>query len=421
MKVLDIMHKILITVSEDESLKEVGRLIFSLGIAGIPVVRGKKLVGIITEQDILAKIHPTMQEVIEDYVHAVDFDAMAKNIKYLLDITAGEAMNKNVRTVSPDTPVMEAHSTMLVHQFSRLPVINTKGDLVGIVSQGDIFREILKDRIPELEGERYAGFIARYYDQMVNWVKRFDNEFPELFKALNKEEVKSIIDGGSWTGEYTLGLAQRSNYDILGLDHNPIMVKMSQEKRNKLSVAIRKRVSFLLTNFKNLNSLIDKKFDAAIFMGNSFPYIPAAPEVVLKSISDVLRKQNPIIILQLLNFEKILKTENRLLSFTIQPSKEKTQEQLSIEFFDTENKNFLRHNVVIFGSDGTNWIYKGITTIEVHNIKKDDIKNALRKAGFRKISFFGNVGEHQGDYGKLSFSEPYKPLESDWLNVVAKR
>ncbi|MCL5439190.1 MAG: hypothetical protein M1268_04380 [Patescibacteria group bacterium] len=48
-------------------------------------------------------------------------------------------------------------------------------------------------------------------------------------------------------------------------------------------------------------------------------------------------------------------------------------------------------------------------------IGKKEITEILNKFGFLKVKFYG--GQF---YGPL-FKEPFKPLESDWLNVVAKR
>lgn len=78
MKVADIMQRSLTCVSGETPLKDVARMIFSLGISGVPVVKGNKLLGIVTEQDILSKMYPSLQELAEDYVHARDFESMEK-------------------------------------------------------------------------------------------------------------------------------------------------------------------------------------------------------------------------------------------------------------------------------------------------------------------------------------------------------
>ena len=226
MKVSEIMVKTVFTVSENTPIKEVSRLIFGLGIGGIPVIKDQKLVGIITEKEILSKMYPTMEDLIEDYVHARDFEQMEKNLKEILESPASNIMNRKVTSIGPDTPIMQAQSMMLINKFSRVPVVDRNGKLLGIVSQGDIFRHLIKEEIPALEKENYANFIAKNYDLMVNWAKRYQYEFPALFSLFKKEKVQSIIDLGVWTGEYTIELARKTGFKILGLDRNPIMVNI---------------------------------------------------------------------------------------------------------------------------------------------------------------------------------------------------
>jgi CBS domain-containing protein/ubiquinone/menaquinone biosynthesis C-methylase UbiE len=421
MKVSDVMQKSIFSVSENTPVKEAGRMIFSLGIAGIPVLKGKKLVGIVTEVDILSRMYPTMRDLVEDYAHAKDFEQMEKNILSVLDAPVKEIMNKKMTTISPDTPLMSAESLMMINKFGRLPIVDKNNNLLGIISQGDIFRQIIKDQIPKMEKDKYADFIANHYDLMVDWNKRFNHEFPELLKLFKREKVNSVIDLGVWTGEHTVGLAKKSNLKILGLDHNPIMIKISNKKKEKLIESVKKRVEFKLTDFNDFTSIINNKFDAAISMGGALPYIPGDAELLFKNVASVLR-ENGIIVLQILNFDKIIKEKGRLLSFRIQKdSEDSKKEHLFLEFFERSLNSCIFHNIIIFESDGKNWTFKGTTSVEVCHNSQKKIEIALKKAGFSKISFSGNIGEYQGEYGKLSFTGKFDSAKSDWLNVVAKR
>lgn len=402
-------------------MKDVGRMIFSLGIGSIPVISGKKLIGIVTQQDILSHLFPSLKEVVEDYVHARNFEEMEKNFPEILSTPVSLIMNKNVTSISPDMSIMEAQSVMLLGKFSHLPVVDKKGDIVGMVSQGDIFRSLIKDEMPQLEKEEYAIFVARYYDLMVNWEKRFEYEFPSLIRLFARHKVKSILDLGVWTGKYTIGLAEEGGYKILGLDHNGIMIKMSEEKREKLPEWVKNNVHFLLTSFKDFSRKIDEKLDAAICMGGSLPYFPVSFDVLFSEVAKTLRKDNPLIVLQILNFDKVLK-QGGLLSFKIQKSRnELGREHLFLELLEKKSEDSLLHRVIIFDSDGKNWIFKGITTIDIAYMNKEIVEKELRKIGFKNISFSGNIGEYQGEYGRLSFIKPFDKGESDWLNVVATK
>lgn len=424
MKVADVMQKHLLSVSEDTPVREVSRMIFSLGIAGVPVVKEGKLVGIVTEHDILSKLYPTIQELDEDYIHARDFESMEKNLKGILYEPVKKIMNKAVASLVPSASLLEAQSLMLRKKIGRVPITDEKGTLLGIISQGDIFRYLLRQEMPIIQKERYADFIARYYDDMVKWEPRFAHELPTLLSLFKKYHVASVLDVGVWTGEYTIRLLNQGHFDkIIGLDHNAIMIKMSNNKKEQLPKAFQDKISFIQTNFTNLTQDVSGEgpFDVILCMGNSLPYIPETPEVLCKSFKEVL-SNNGIVIFQLLNLKKIFQSKSRLLSFTITQSKEHpNHEQLSVEFFDKKAQDMLSHHVIIFESDGGNWIYKGNTTIPIRYITKEDIEKALKKAGFTHITFSGNRGEYQGEYGDFSFNVPFNASESDFLNVLARR
>jgi CBS domain-containing protein len=55
-------------------------------------------------------------------------------------LTARDLMSTEVITVSPKATVVEAARLMLDHRVSGLPVVNDKGKLVGVISEGDLLR-----------------------------------------------------------------------------------------------------------------------------------------------------------------------------------------------------------------------------------------------------------------------------------------
>ncbi|HEX7566019.1 MAG TPA: CBS domain-containing protein, partial [Bradyrhizobium sp.] len=53
---------------------------------------------------------------------------------------AHQIMTRQVITVGPETPVVEAANKMLNHHISGLPVVDVTGKLIGIISEGDFIR-----------------------------------------------------------------------------------------------------------------------------------------------------------------------------------------------------------------------------------------------------------------------------------------
>ncbi len=420
MKVANIMQKCMTTVTEDTPLKEVVRYIFTLGISAVPVVRGKRLVGIVAQTDILKKLYPSIAELTEDYVHLRNFELMEKNLKNILDVPVGKFMNAKVTSIRSDALIMNAQSRMLINDFSHLPVVDKQKKLIGIVSQGDIFRRLIRDEIPKLDKEKYADFIAHYYDCMVDWKTRFAYEFPTVVGLFSERNVNSVVDFGSWTGEYALGLAKRGGYTIVGLDHNQIMIKLSEQKRSKLPINLRKKIKFLLTDFESLPKELDQQFEAVICMGNSLPYFPVKPEKVFKLANNIL-KEKGFLMIQVLNFDKILKA-GRLLNFEIlKSSPEGERESLFVEFFEKKTSTSLMHHLVLFDHDSKNWVFRGITSVEIQYFTKNDIEKALNKSGFKNIRFSGVKGKKQGDFGELLLDkQEFNVRNSDWLIAVAE-
>ena len=53
---------------------------------------------------------------------------------------AHQIMTRSVITIAPDATILKAAKTMLQHRVSGLPVVDTAGRLVGVVSEGDFIR-----------------------------------------------------------------------------------------------------------------------------------------------------------------------------------------------------------------------------------------------------------------------------------------
>lgn len=407
MKVRDVMQTSVVSVNEDDSIKKIARLIFSLNTAGFPVVKNKKLTGFITEEDIFFRIYDAPGK---------SKKSGGEDLAKLLEKTAKDLMVKPI-TVTPDTALVDAQIIMYKNNFTRLPVVDNDGTFLGAITRGDIFRSVISEEIPKLEQGQYASFMSEHYDQMVDWDKRTEYEFPTLFRIFKNYKVKKIIDLGSWTGEYAIRLA-REGIDVVGLDHNPLMVKLANDKKAKLPDNIKKKVSFELADFNDLSKLFKKgSVDGVISVGTSLAYLPQKPEVILKNLHGIIRKDG-VIVLQLLNLERVVEEKGRFLNFKIK--KTDIKEELFIEYFDKKDEDVLMHNVVNFTKDGTRWIFTGMNSIEIAYIKNDEVASLLQKAGFKDISITGNKGEYKGQFGQMTLVKPFYSQTSEWMTVVAK-
>lgn len=157
MKVGQIMQARVFTLRPEDPLERAMHLICCYHISGLPVVdEDGRVVGILSEKDVLQQMYPSYQELIDDPVRGRDFEEMETRYRDVSRVPVKEVMTPRVFTVTPDTPVLEAASLMLRRRVRRLPVV-VEGRLVGIVSLGDVHQAIFNryfscEWLPGVEG-----------------------------------------------------------------------------------------------------------------------------------------------------------------------------------------------------------------------------------------------------------------------------
>lgn len=145
MKVLDIMSDAVVTATPKTPLDTVWKILFQNKVNALPVVDDKKkLVGIITKEDLLKKLYPDYIDLVEDFTRASDFEEMEKKMSNLSDYTAEQVMNTRVIFTRSDTFIMRALSRMIARRVNQLPVLDDEDRVVGMVTKGDIFYALFK-------------------------------------------------------------------------------------------------------------------------------------------------------------------------------------------------------------------------------------------------------------------------------------
>ena len=126
------MHKDLVTISKDERMTVAKKILKEKNIRHLPVVEGKKLIGLVTNMDIRkAEASPATSLEIRE-------------LHYLLDkLTVGEIMTRNVITISPDISVEEAAILLHDNKIGCLPVVED-GNLIGIITENDVMEILIE-------------------------------------------------------------------------------------------------------------------------------------------------------------------------------------------------------------------------------------------------------------------------------------
>jgi acetoin utilization protein AcuB len=155
MKVKNRMTTDIITLTPDTTVLRAMSIIQQKGIRHLPVIEGKKVVGMVTNLDI-------------QRVSASDASTLSVyELNYLLDkIKVSQFMTKKVFTVDPDEPIEVAAKLIYDHKIGSLPVVKN-GELVGLLTSMDIletFIEVLGINEPsvriQLELENRTGSVA---------------------------------------------------------------------------------------------------------------------------------------------------------------------------------------------------------------------------------------------------------------------
>ena len=122
--VKDVMTKNVVTVSFEESVENVCKVMGEKHIGSVVVLREGKPAGIFTERDLLSKI-------------------ILKNVD-LKKAKVGEYMSQPLVTVKPGTSLREAARIMAQLHVRRLPVVDENGKIVGIFTSADLSAALAK-------------------------------------------------------------------------------------------------------------------------------------------------------------------------------------------------------------------------------------------------------------------------------------
>lgn len=113
-----IMTKDVIVADAADTVQKAAMLMRTNNIRGLPIVEKNKVVGILTDRDIVSKV-------------------VAEN-KSPRELTAGEIMSPKIITAEPDDSITDVAKRMYANNVGRIPIVDKKGSLLGIVTETDI-------------------------------------------------------------------------------------------------------------------------------------------------------------------------------------------------------------------------------------------------------------------------------------------
>jgi hypothetical protein len=195
MRIRDVMSVDVATVGPDETLPAVVELLLNRRVKALPVLDGKRIVGIITGGDLLKRAGMPLRldvqcllppDVRDEQIHCLDFGKL----------TAKDVMTTPAHTLNIKTRVADALELMAGRGLKRLPVVDDSGNLMGIVSRADVLRAIGKaaavtEQLPSLpHGIRQTAREVMFEDVPTAGT---DTPLPEVLRKLLGTPLRRVV------------------------------------------------------------------------------------------------------------------------------------------------------------------------------------------------------------------------------------
>jgi len=142
--VSDVMTRDVITVKKDMNIKDVARLLSEKRISGVPVVDDlNRVIGIVTEADIIFQTGQKRSRGLREFLRELIGEPHPKDIKEpLSDLRVEDIMSTPVITATSDMDIRDVAAIFAEKRIKRMPVVDSEGRLIGIISRQDIVRAV---------------------------------------------------------------------------------------------------------------------------------------------------------------------------------------------------------------------------------------------------------------------------------------
>lgn len=221
--------------------------------------------------------------------------------------------------------------------------------------------------------------LAEIYDDMTHFSSRIETEQIILQNLRKKFKFKTALDTACGTGLHSIVL-QKMGVETTGVDISQKMLNRAKKNADRVGINLK----WVLSSFQNLTQSLRQTFDIIFCLGNSLPHVSNESQLkdVLRQFYELLNPQG-VILLQLLNYHKILQNRERIINITKQGHHE------YVRFYDFFTKK-IQFNILYI-----NWETKppshSLQSTILYPYKKSELQQALEIAGFNHISYLGDM------------------------------
>jgi len=217
--------------------------------------------------------------------------------------------------------------------------------------------------------------LAADYDNMISFEKAVENK-KKLLKNFITAEMKSAADIGCGSGVDSIALAS-SGLKVTSFDPSTEMLELAKINAFKKNV----KVDFHNYATKNIPNEFDERFDLVVSLGNTFANIPVENFVdSLKRCCEILIPNGQLLI-QVLNYEKIIADKQRIVNIT------QAADKYFIRFYDFLDEHII-FNILTFNKEKPS--DNKLISTKVYPYLVKNFESGLEGAGFNSVQFSSN-------------------------------
>jgi len=222
--------------------------------------------------------------------------------------------------------------------------------------------------------------LASGYDRMTGFDERLKKETNTFRRIVEEYAVTSALDAGCGTGAHSVLLATLG-VRVTAVDGSTEMLMVLNRHAEERHL----KIHTVQAGFENVNDILPEPFDAVFCLGNTLPHL-LTEEALVRSLRNFKSLLNPggVLILQLLNYRRILTERNRILN--VQERGERTY----IRFYDFLEKTVAFSILTLEKHEGT--IVHSLQTTELRPWQSDEVVRGLAQAGFSGIERYSTLG-----------------------------
>jgi CBS domain-containing protein len=143
MNATEIMTREVVSIASDTPIRNIAKLMVDQRVSGVPVIDNGKLVGIISENDLVRRVELGTEKTRSRWVQFLTSnDTLLAEYVHARGRVARDVMTTNVVTVAPDDSIAVIAEILETRHIKRVPVVDD-GKVVGIVSRANLLQALV--------------------------------------------------------------------------------------------------------------------------------------------------------------------------------------------------------------------------------------------------------------------------------------